>query len=70
MLYVYFLSVPKNRTVTIPDCNLDKEAKGTLVSRKGEAIRLVQKQGGVQFQLPENLVSPFPFLVKISGLKD
>jgi alpha-L-fucosidase len=70
MLYAYFLSVPKNRTVTIPDCNLDKEAKGTLVRGKGEAIRLVQKQGGVQFQLPENLVFSLPFLVKISGLKD
>jgi alpha-L-fucosidase len=69
-LYVYFMNNPANRTITIPDCRLEKGAKAVLVGEKEEAVRLITKQDAVQIELPKKLAFSHVFLVKISGLKD
>ena len=70
VLYVYFLSAPKNKTITITDCTLAKGAKAFLVGEKEEAIRLVNTKNAVQIELPKKLPSGSAFLVKITGLED
>jgi alpha-L-fucosidase len=70
VLYVYFLSTPKNKTITITDCSLVKDAKAFLVGEKVEAIRLVNTKNAVQIELPKKLPQGSAFLVKISGLEE
>ena len=70
MLYVYFLTSPKNRTISIPDCRLANGAKAILVGETNEEIKLVKKPGFVQIELPKNLAYANPFMVKISGLEE
>jgi alpha-L-fucosidase len=69
-LYVHFLNTPVSRTVTIPDCPLEKGAKAVLVGEKEEAVPLTIRQNSVQLELPKNRSFPGVFLVKISGLKE
>ena len=70
VLYVYFLTSPKNRTVSIPDCRLANGAKAILVGENNEEIKLVKKPGSVQIELPKNLAYANPFMVKILGLEE
>jgi alpha-L-fucosidase len=70
VLYVYFLSSPKIRSVSIPECRLATGAKATLVGENNEDIKLVKKTGSVQIELPKNLSYTNPFMVKISGLEE
>jgi alpha-L-fucosidase len=70
VLYVYFLSVPKNRTITITDCTLAKDAKAFLIGEKEESVRLVNTKNAVQIELPKKLSKTSAFLVKITGLED
>ncbi|HZF64155.1 MAG TPA: alpha-L-fucosidase [Chitinophagaceae bacterium] len=69
-LYVYFLNIPANRTITIQDCKLENGAKAVLVGEKEEAVRLTSKQNSVQLELPKKLSFSNVFLVKITGVKD
>jgi alpha-L-fucosidase len=70
VLYIYFLSTPGNKTITIPGCRLENGAKAVLVGEKEEAVRLIARQDAVQLELPKKLASSNVFLVKISGLKE
>ncbi|HUP13430.1 MAG TPA: alpha-L-fucosidase, partial [Niastella sp.] len=69
-LYVYFFSIPKNRTITIPACKLDNGAKAVLVGENEESVRLKTGQSSVLIELPKKLSFTYAFLVKISGLQD
>jgi alpha-L-fucosidase len=70
VLYVYFLSVPKNKTITLMDCTLAKGAKAYLVGEKEKELRLISLPDKVQIQLPDKLPDTGTFLVKLSGLKE
>jgi alpha-L-fucosidase len=70
VLYVYFFSIPKNRTIIIPNCKLVKGAKAILAGENDKEIKLVNMPDRVQIQLPENLAYSNTFMVKITGLKD
>ena len=70
VLYVYFLSVPKNKTITLTGCTLANGAKAYLVGEKDKEIRLVSLQDKVQIHLPDTLADSGTFLVKLSGLKE
>jgi alpha-L-fucosidase len=69
-LYVFFLSTPKNKRITILDCVLAKGAKVTLVGEKKEELRWQRMGDKVQIELPEKLGYTTAFLVKISGLAE
>lgn len=70
VLYVYFMNMPANKTITIPNIRLENGAKAMLVGEKEEAIRLTNKQNSVQLELPKKLAYSNVFMVKISGLKE
>jgi alpha-L-fucosidase len=70
VLYVYFLSVPKNKTITLTGCTLANGAKAYLVGEKEKELRLISLTDKVQIQLPDKLPDTGTFLVKLSGLKE
>jgi alpha-L-fucosidase len=69
-LYVFFLTPPKNRTILIPHCSVEKGTKAILVGEKNTELRLTSLTGKVQVELPEKLAYTSAFLVKIVGLVD
>ena len=69
-LYVYFLSVPKNRSITIPDCKVLNDAKAILTGDQSQEIRLTKMSEAVQIELPKKLAYTNAFMVKISGLEE
>ncbi len=64
-LYIYFFSVPKNRTVIIPDCQITGKAKAILLGDH-TTIGVTPVRNGVQFTLPKNLAFERTFMIKIS----
>jgi alpha-L-fucosidase len=69
-LFIFFLDIPKNRTITIPDCSFEDGAKAVLVGEKEAPLPLNTRQNAVQLSLPQKLDFSDVFMVKISRLKN
>ena len=67
-LYVFLLSAPNGKSITIPTCKISNSAKVLLFGEKVESLSFSATGDGIEIKLPKNMDFKFAQMIKVTGM--
>ena len=68
-LYIFLLTAPKDRSISIPSIKTSQLSRAFLFGKKTESLKFSSDSTGIEIKLPSNMDFKFAKMIKVTGLE-